>query len=382
MGNERIFLGLHAGVAADGIDAVAMSICGEGELMTVDQIEYVGKYYPEGERQRILQAMGGRTGSCSLLAELDRDIAIAAAATGNLLLSKSEITVGNIEAAGWSGQELAFVNPGSTNPLGSCLYAGSPEIIADRMGCPVISRFGECDLAVGGNGGSLNVWCDWLMFRDMKLSRVIVDIGGSVTITFVPQMAELVDLESYDVAPGTLVLDGLVQRVHSRNCDVDGSIAGKGRVHPVMLNELLSNGYFLQEPPKRLNVANWLDSYQTRLAQMAKKHRVTDADLITTVAEMIACAIADGISSLTEIPHEVILAGGGALNIYLADRITKLLDPSRVCTIEKCGLNIRTHRAACMAVLAAVKTDGLSAHCPGVTGASHKVVLGTVFNPR
>jgi anhydro-N-acetylmuramic acid kinase len=378
MSEERIFLGLYTGTAADGVDAAAVTVDGEGEVMSVTLKDHIEKYFPEGERRRILALAGGHIDSCTMLAELDRDVGIAAAATGRILMEKAELTSEDIEAIGWSGQTIAIDPPDSTNQLGGRLEVGTPAIIADRLGCPVVSHFAASDIAAGGSGGPLSAWCDWLLFRDRRFSRVIVNLGGSASLTFIPAAANIVDVVAYDVAPGTLVIDELIRRFHNRPFDVDGAIAGGGRVNPVLLNELLANAYFLEEPPKLLNPTDWSDTYHWRLLQLAEKHRVEGADLITTVTEMTARAIADGVANLTEIPHEVILTGGGSLNIHLAGRIRRLLCPSSTYTVEKYEFDIRSKQAVCTAILAAARMDGFSAHCPQTTGADKKTILGMV----
>ncbi len=378
MSDERIFLGLYSGASADAIEAAAVEIDGEGEVMSVTQRDAMEKYFPEGERRRILSLTGGRAESCDLLAELDRDIGIAAAATARILMGKAELTSDTIEAVGWSGQRISFAPPDVGNRLGGAIEIGSPDILSYRSGCPVVSRFAASDCAVGGMGGPLNAWCDWLLFRDRRFSRVIIDLGGIARLTFVPAASNYVDVVSFDAAPGTRIIDELARRCHDCDIDRDGAIADSGRVNPVLLNELLSNGYFLQEPPKLLNPADWSETYIYRLMQLAKEHRVDGAHLLATVTEMTARVIADGVMGLTEIPHEVILTGGGALNIRLAGRIRRLLCPSSIYTVERYGYGLKAKKAVAMAILAAARLDGIAAHCPQVTGAETKAVLGTV----
>jgi anhydro-N-acetylmuramic acid kinase len=96
------------------------------------------------------------------------------------------------------------------------------------------------------------------------------------------------------------------------------------------------------------------------------------------MTELTAKLVAQAIAGFTEKPHEVVLTGGGAMNIHLAGRIRKLLSPSSTYTVEKYGFGIRAKQAACYAVLAAARMDGIAAHCTQATGAKRAKVLGTV----
>ena len=104
-------------------------------------------------------------------------------------------------------------------------------------------------------------------------------------------------------------------------------------------------------------------------------------DLLATVTELTAQAVARAVGALTERPHEVLLSGGGGLNIHLAGRIRSLLCPSSTYTFEKYGPDLRGKQAVCMAMLGAARLDKFAAHCPRATGAARRAVLGSVTLP-
>lgn len=381
MANERIFLGLYSGGAADGIDAAAISVHGQGESMAVSQIAHINKLYPETMRREILALNGGHEQPANALGKLDRDIAIAAAATAKMIIEEAKLKSDDIEAVGWSGQAVGFEPAGKSNRLGASLELGSAAIIASRLARPVVSSFAAGDFAAGGCGGAISAWPEWLVFRDDRLSRAVVHLGGIAALTFIPTDADLVDVVSFDVGPGTIVIDELVHKFHNRRFDMDGSIAAGGRINPALLNELMANQYFHTDPPKRANLADWSQKYIWQMLQMAQKHDCSGADLISTAAELTARTIVQAISALTERPHEIILTGGGAMNIHLAGRIRTLLSPCSTYTVEKYGYGIRAQQAICYAILAAARLDAISAHCPAATGAEKPTTLGTVTLP-
>ncbi len=380
---KRIFLGLYSGRAADGIDAALVSMGDQGEalLLPVEQIQHVEKLYPQSIRQQILEVTGGKALPANLLSQLDRNIGIAAAATAQIALESANLQPDDIEAVGFSGQPVGFEQAGKTNGLGSLLELGSAAIIAGRINKPTVSNFMAGDLAAGGCGGPVTAWADWLLFRDERLSRVMVHLGGIATITFIPTDADLVDVVSYDVGPGTAVVDELVFKYHHHLYDTDGTIAAGGKVLPALLNELMANPYFAQKYPKQTSLLNWSQKYLWQLLQMAQKHDCSGADLITTVTELTARTIVQAVADFTERPHEVILTGGGAMNIHLAGRIRTLLSPCSTYTVEKYHYGIRAKQAICYALLAAGRLDNFATNCPATTAARRNVSLGAVTMP-
>ncbi|MCK5557814.1 MAG: anhydro-N-acetylmuramic acid kinase, partial [Candidatus Hydrogenedentes bacterium] len=354
---------------------------GEGPAMIVRELHHVQKLYPEDVRRRILAYAGGHVAPPHSLAELDRDIAISAAKTGEILLEESGVKAKNVEAVGWSAASVALEPPGQSNELGASLELGSAAVVASRLNRPVVSDFASSDIAAGGLGGPVTAWCDWVLLGDERLSRVTVHLGGIATVTFIPADASAVDVVAFDVGPGTAVSDELVHKFHHRLYDTDGSLAAGGRVVPPLLNELLSNPYFQVPPPKRTVTAEWSQPYISQLLRMAKKHDSQTSDLITTITELTAQTVARAVAAFTERPHEVILTGGGTMNIHLAGRIRKLLSPSSTYTVEKYGFGIRAKQAVCHAILAAARIDAICAHCPRATGAKRTVVLGAVTLP-
>lgn len=378
---ERTFLGISSGPAADGVDVALVRIDGEGPAMRVTQLDHLHKLYPEGERQRIAAFSGGKEENPRFLAELNRDLAIAAAATARMLLEQTGVAPGDITVAGWSRQLISYERPAHSNPLGAILEVGSPALLAARLNLPVVSGFAEGDLAAGGSGGPVTAWSDWVLFRDERLCRVTVHLGGLATLTFLPAGADPVDVVSYDVGPGTIVLDRLIHKMYHKLYDADGAMSSAGRAHPELVNEMLTHPYFQQEPPKRTSPAEWQRDYVLRLEHMAEKHKVSGADLLASVAEFTAGRIAHAVTRLTERPHEIILTGGGALNIHLAGTIRKTLSPTSTYTVEKYGYSLQSKQAICHAILAAARWDGVSAHCPWASGASRPMVLGSITLP-
>ncbi len=385
MDEDRLLLGLYCGEALDGVDAALLRVTGRGGAMAGEVL--AERVLPLDDacvrRAELLRGESGQTQRSAqwakLQAECERSIVQSVVEAGRTLLADVDLPAGRIEAAGWSGLTLRVEPPGSPQGPGWAMRVGSPAAVARRLGLATVGEFLEADLAAGGCGSPLAAWCDWHGLRDERLSRVAVHLGGVARVVFVPASADPSDVLGHDAGPGTLVLDALARKFHHRLCDTDGAIAAGGSVCNAMLHELLAAPYFQAAPPKRTHPGDWSEGYLWRVLRQAENLRCDPPDLMATVTELTARAVADAVAGFTERPHEIILSGGGALNIHLAGRIRSLLSPSSTYTAERYGLGLRSKQAAGMALLAAARLDRHPAHCHHATGADRPAVLGGLY---
>ena len=389
---ERLFIGLAAGAACDGVDAAVVRVRNRRGRMKAEQIHHVHCPHETALRDRLESCcLGGaksplwrpgRAGSlvaaAGSLAALDRDMGLAFADAAEAVLRDAGTPRDDILAVGASGQWITRWAGETVTGAGGLWLAGSPAVIAERTRLPVVAGFACCDVAAGGCGVPMTAWPTWRLLRDRRLSRVAVHLGGLATLTFVGSGALAGDVTAFDVGPGTLVIDQVCREYLGEDLDVDGSAAARGRVCAELLGELLSHPYFLRRGPKSANPADWGRDYIDRLSLTARKHGCAGRDLVATVTELTAQTVHRAISALTERPHEVVLSGGGALNIHLAGRIRSLLSPSSTYTIDRYGPSLRGKQAVCLAMLAAARLDKFPAHCPAATGARREAVLGSV----
>jgi len=384
MANERIFLGLAGGWATEGVAAALIAVAGRGRRMKVRPIDTSALPYDGGLRGRIEAAQQARAQSPAELAGLDRDVGLTFARAAEALLAQAGVRTDDVTAAGLGGQKIVRSAHRRGEACGRVDWAvevAGPAVVAQELRLPVVAGFAFSDTAAGGHGGPVRAWPDWLMFRDRRLSRVVLHLGGIVSLTFVPSASVAGDVVAFDVGPGTVVLDSLSRRFFGRPCDTDGAIAAKGGICQPLLNELLAGPYFQAEPPKHTAAAAWLGAYLDRLEIMAGKYGCEPAGLVATFTELIARSVADAVAGLTERPHEVMLAGGAAKNITLAARLRALMSPTSTYPVEHYDYPAAGYSAICYAVLAAARLSGQAAHCPQATGAGRSAVLGGIWQP-
>ncbi len=378
---ERTFVGLYSGAAADGIDAALVHIDGSGNQMAVRQTHCLHRPMPELLHARILSAGAGWATPAADFARLDRDMGDLLADACEAVLKDASTPAKYVAGVGLIGHAVGYTRPSLSAGRGAIWELGSPATLCGRTGLAVASGFAATDLAAGGVGGPVWAWPDWLMLHDDRLSRVVVYLGGIATVTFIGSAAAACDVVAYDTGPGTILIDYLARQLFQRDADIDGTIAARGSVNGALLNELLAAEHFHRAPPKRTCSADWSGQAFQRLEMMAGKHNCEAGMLLTTVTELTARSVAAAVLAMTERPHEVILTGGGALNIHLAGRIRSLLSPCSTYACERYGLAMRAHGATAAAVLAAARIDAFAAHCHAATGAAEPVVLGSLRVP-
>ncbi len=325
-------------------------------------------------RQNILNVLKAGEPSAFDVTRLGRDVAVALAGSGRKLLARANLTVQDIVAAGACG-------PTSARRGSETIELLAPAMVAESLHLPVAGSFAASDRAVGGLGGPLLAWPDWLCFRHKRLSRVVVHLGGVVTITFVPAAAIPTDVLSFDVAPGTVVLGALEGAFPNPPSDRKSQLPGNKTCCETLLNELAAGEYFHADPPKRLDLSDWGSVFLDRLGIMAKKHRASLADLPVLFTELIAREISKAVGRFTERPHELILTGGASRNLALCGRIRALMSPSSTYPIERYGFPGEGYKAVCCAILAAARQDKRMAHCPRATGARQANLLGGLWQP-
>jgi len=385
----RTFLGLYAGPASDGAEAALVRIAGRGEGMKVRPLAALHRPAPQELRRRLLSVQTGWADSAKGFAALRRDVAALLAETGSALLKEAGTAGRDLAAVGVCGPQTgctAPALPASQRQAGdeappAMLELCEPAMVASRLGAAAVGGFAASDLAAGGVGGPVTAWPDWLVFRDDRLSRVVVRLGAVASLAFVGTAAAACEVVACDVGPGTALIDGLMARLYEQPMDGDGAAAARGSPSGALLNELQAGEFLHRAPPKLTCAGDWMGPALERVEMMAAKYLSQAVDIVATVTELTARIIARDVLGLTERPHEVVLAGGGARNIHLAGRIRSLLSPCSTYTVEHYGFDLRGYTPACLAVLAAARMDGFAAHCPAATGAASAKPLGAVVLP-
>ena len=251
-----IAIGLMSGTSADGIDAAVVELRGCGTDTRVRQLGFITLPFSDEARQKILQVAGG--------APLDsREICLLNFYLGGLSADAcleacraAGIQPGDVDFVGSHGQTI-WHEPAGADYLGrkvrATLQIGEPSLIAERLGCPVVSDFRVRDMAAGGLGAPLVPYTEYLLYREEHRTVALQNIGGIGNITVLPAGGALADTLAFDTGPGNMVIDALAARVTNGALRYDdgGKLARQGQVSAELLRYLVdSDDYLRLAPPE------------------------------------------------------------------------------------------------------------------------------------
>ena len=177
--------------------------------------------------------------------------------------------------------------------VAATLQIGEPAVIAERTGAPVVADFRPADVAAGGQGAPLVPYVDYLLYRDAKLGRVALNIGGMANVTAIPPGAGPAAVLAFDTGPGNMVIDALISQFShgTESFDRDGRMAAAGNISEPLLRRLMESPYLKRDPPKSAGREQFGEEFVLGLL----RHGSQPADLVATATAFTAQSIVDGI---------------------------------------------------------------------------------------
>jgi anhydro-N-acetylmuramic acid kinase len=376
-----------SGTSLDGIDAVLIGVEGGIPPTGWRQLAFTCVPFSPDDRARLHALMHPRVDLAALgTANMWLGERFAQAALE--VIAQAGCRPEDIDAVASHGQTVWHQPPRAGQP-GGTLQLGEPSVIAERTGILTVADFRPRDMAAGGQGAPLVPFADYLLFHSSVRSVAVQNIGGIANVTYLPQGAGIDQVLAFDTGPGNMVIDALVAHYSggAESFDRDGRGAARGRVHAVLLEELLQHPYFAQSPPKSTGREEFGAAYaQTVLARCAAFGLSAD-DAIATVTALTAVSIVRAyqayIAPIGAI-DVLILGGGGSYNQALQAMLAERLPGVSIHQHEDAGISGAAKEAIAFALLGHATLCGVPSNVPSVTGARHPVVLGTIVpaDPR
>ncbi|MBC7785193.1 MAG: anhydro-N-acetylmuramic acid kinase [Burkholderiales bacterium] len=365
---ERLLIGAMSGTSADGVDTALVRITGTGLAMRATLLHLVEHAYPPALRERIFAARQAGAIALADLASLAADISDSYAHAVMRVLSDTSTAASSVSAIAAHGQTLYHAPPLTIQWI-------DPALLAYRTGIDVISDFRRADCAAGGQGAPLVPFADYILFRDEKRNRVILNIGGISNVTILPAGCTLEQVTGFDTGPGNCISDWLM-RDHG-GVDIDGKIALGGRVNTERVNRLMIRPYFHAPYPKSTDGPFMLDLWQRSINPDIQPESL--ADQLATAAHWVSNSIHMGILQATQgQPCEIIAAGGGTRNPAIMRRLSRQHLYGQVKTTDDLGIPTQSREAIAFAILGAATLDRFPANVVSVTGAKENVILGSI----
>jgi anhydro-N-acetylmuramic acid kinase len=412
--NSMLVLGMMSGTSADGIDTALARISGAPPSLEIKLLGQVKQNFPPAIRTEILRAAEQNPLTPGEFSQLHARLGQLYAEAAVKACKKLKIAPRKIALIGNHGQTI-FHQGQPVNFLGrkaaSTLQIGDGSTIAALTGITTVSDFRPADIALGGQGAPLVPYVDYLLWRDKKLGRAALNIGGIANLTVIPANAKPSDVFAFDTGPGNMLIDALVS--HSTNggrrYDKNARLATQGKLIPQLLQRLLNDPYLRQNPPKSTGREYFGAAYTKKILALGRRFNAKPNDLIRTATIFTALSIVDALNCFvlpkTKV-HQLIVSGGGANNPLLMAQLTVLLAPTnapalrssavgarhavpaspsartkpnmRVFTSDEFGIPSDAKEALAFASLAYETFHQRPSNLPSATGASSPAILGKI----
>ncbi len=373
-----------SGTSLDGIDAALVRFEGSTpEDFAWTLVAFVNTPYGLDRQGLLLKGMEGGTpaGLCHLNASLGEWMAAAVLQ----VCEDAGVSPTDLAAVGCHGHTIWHIPP-EGRERGSTLQLGDPATVAEITGAAVVSDFRSRDAAAGGHGAPMVTWPDWLLYSVPDRSRAVHNMGGISNVTWLPPAGSDEPLLAFDTGPGMGLADEATRQATDGKLpyDVDGVLAGRGRVDQELLARLLDDEYLRAEPPKTTGRERYGREYVRRLSEglVSGSDEQGWCDLIATLLALTARSLGDAYRAwvLPRGLDEVFLMGGGSRNPVLAEEIRSELAPVPVLDGGELGVDPDAREALAFAVLTWAHLHGVACNAPDATGARGPRVLGS-FTP-
>ena len=346
-------IGMMSGTSLDGVDAALIETDGI-EVRRTGQSVFV-PYAPQ-LRERMRACFGNRaaTNTEHVVADDLTQVHINAV---NILLDKSGVSASEIGVIGFHGQTV-FHEPAS----GLTRQIGTPHMLAEKTGIPVVADFRLADVAAGGEGAPLAPVYHAALIKSagVELPVAVLNIGGVSNVTYIDADDVLL---AFDCGPGNARIDDWMLNNTGNPVDLNGATAASGNGDPMVEVRFLEDPYFDRVPPKSLD----REDMAARIDGLVIEAKLNVSDGAATLANCTVAAIVAGVNHLPTAPKGWFVCGGGRHNDYIMDTLaTRLGVPVR--SVDELNWDGDAVEAECFGFLAVRHLRDLPLSFPGTTG--------------
>ncbi len=246
---------------------------------------------------------------------------------------------------------------------------GDGATIAAITGITVINDLRAMDVALGGQGAPIVPIGDKLLFGTYDYW---LNIGGIANITLKNNGNYL----AFDVCPANQILNILAER-EGKIMDENGNMAANGHLLVEILDELNTDAYYKQSPPKSLSN----DAAKEMIFPKLMQSNYATADLLHTVGVHIAEQIGNAIKQYPAGKEfsSILVTGGGAFNCFLIENIKKILSGQQLNVVVPDAITVKYKEAIVMALIGTLRWRGELNVLNTVTGATRSSVGGAIW---
>ncbi|MDR6914055.1 anhydro-N-acetylmuramic acid kinase [Pseudomonas sp. 3296] len=359
-----LYIGVMSGTSLDGLDIALVELSPAIKLIATHYIPM-----PVSLRTELLGLCASGPDEIARSAIAQQHWVKLAAKGIHSLLDQKNLKPEDIRAIGSHGQTIRH-----EPARGFTVQIGNPALLTELTGITVVSDFRSRDVAAGGQGAPLVPAFHEALFDERAGHRAVLNVGGFSNLSLIEPGQPVA---GFDCGPGNVLLDAWIHQQRGENFDRDGQWAASGNVEPDLLNQLLSDPFFVTKGPKSTGreVFNlpWLTQHLSKLPTYAAE------DVQATLLELTALTIVESLQHAQPNTQELLVCGGGAHNATLMERLAGLLPNTKVSSTATHGVDPDWVEAMAFAWLAHCCLEGIAANRPSVTGARGQRVLGAIY---
>lgn len=360
---SALYVGVMSGTSLDGADAALVDFAAASPRT----LGFASEPFPAALRESLLALSAPGRDGLDLAGSISMELSDIYARAVHAVLRAARVEPRAIRAIGVHGQTVRH-----RPRQGFTIQLNDPARVAERTGIDVVADFRRRDMAAGGQGAPLVPAFHEAVFRDASRARAVVNIGGIGNITWLPRQGPTL---GFDCGPGNVLMDAWAQRHLGVPFDEDGRWAASGHSDAELLARMLGEPFLALPPPKSTGRELFhLDWLQRHLPAGARA-----ADVQATLAQFTARGIVDAIDRHCPGTEEVFLAGGGARNGALVQRIRDLAGGRRVDLTDALGVPTAHVESMAFAWLAMKCVRREPVDLAAVTGARGPRILGALY---
>lgn len=382
----RWTIGVRVSADCDRVTGVLVATSGSGLQMRPDIVDVatLDVSHDTTELFRQMTSPGFQPADSDVagrITSLSARLAEAEALVVSHLLTGTGITPAELLAVGVDDPGLWS---GGTSLAGGYLGLCDAARLAELTDANVVDAFPARDVARGGQGGPITALAEWILLKDVRRNRVLLELGHSVRMTYLPHARDrnaASRILSFHVGPGMRMLDQLTRRLTSDEhaYDPGGRMAVQGRRIREIEEHWLADPYFRRPLPRWQPRGARPERFLLDAMRMAVDSGWSVRDLLCTathfIAETVALAVRRFLPHESEI-DEILLTGGGQHNGLLLQEIATRLPDASLARMTQFGTSSEALAPASVALLALLHLDQIPANHSAVTGTESPRVLG------
>jgi len=356
--DKRWIIGLMSGTSLDGLDIALCLISGAGASTKVEVKHFITVNYSDDIKEKILSVFAKKVISFEKLTLINPWLAKIHSEMILNTLKEWDIKPYEIDVIASHGQTV-FHWPfrlHKNSEFGNATFQiGDGDHIAVHTGIITLSDFRQKHIAAGGEGAPLALYGDCLLFNEIGVPTLLLNIGGIANFTFLPGTENFDGALVTDTGPGNTLLDAVIKEFYPHiNYDVDGQIASTGSINYDVLGLWKNIPFFNESIPKTTGPELFEFSALINLSKEKLGVVLSPQDLLATLTLLSAETITDCIKR--EVPNwretRKFASGGGFHNKLLMSHIHRLLPGSNFMNPANLGIPGDAKEAVLFAVLA------------------------------